>query len=122
MALIDLTRSLIGFANNFTKSQGLAANVTYERAPTTQDAKGKRPAVAPVTIQALVEMKQQLVRAVNGELIMSQAKLTLLDPSIVVQLSDKFTLPDGTTGPILNFTGYVDGGTGHPVLSEVFLG
>jgi len=35
---------------------------------------------------------------------------------------DVIVLPDGTTGPILDMSGFIDAGTGHPIATEVFLG
>ncbi len=60
----------------------------------------------------------------------SRASVLFLDIAALVTATggagiddnDIITLPDGTTGPILNLAGFTDAGTGHPVATEVFLG
>ena len=53
---------------------------------------------------------------------MSQAEVTFLDPGVVVNELDIIILPDGTSGPIINSAGFVDAQTGHPILTQVYLG
>ena len=49
---------------------------------------------------AMVEPSSRLVRNQQGDEVMSKAKVTL-GPSSVVALGDVITMPDGTTGPVL---------------------
>lgn len=121
MALIDTVRSGIDFANRFTKAQGFQAVVSYE-AYQSNDGAGAVDREDPVDLNAIVNYKQQRVRSSSGELKQSVASITILDPGIVVDLLDKFTLPDGRTAPILNIEGPADGVTGLPMLTTVYLG
>lgn len=50
----------------------------------------------------------------------------MTDPQFVrqgpVDPNDRITLPDGTTGPILNISGFVDKVTSQPLYHEIWLG
>ena len=48
--------------------------------------------------------------------------LAMLPAAWTAGMVDKIVLPDGTTGPILDMSGFIDAGTGHPIATEVFLG
>jgi len=54
-------------------------------------------------------------------MVMSTAYIAFLHPTIVNEL-DRITLQDGTTAPILNTEGFMNVETGHPVLTEIYLG
>lgn len=116
MGLLD---DVVALAYNVTDSLGLQAVITYEKYLST-DGAGKKAYVAPTSIKALVENKQRQIRGADGQLGMSRAKVTILDPSIVVSVFDRITLPDGTTGPILDISGFIN--SVHPILSEVYIG
>jgi len=119
MGLLDIVRSGVAIANSLTAD--LQPNVSHEAYVST-DGAGRRSYAAAVSRPALVVRKQKLVRSATGELVMSQAQITILDPSVIVNELDKFTLPDDTSGPIIATDGFVDRGTGHPILTEIFLG
>jgi hypothetical protein len=120
---MQTVRSAVKLANAATKD--LQATVQHTSVPATgaQDSRGE-PVSPPIAVarRAIVEMKQQLVKTMGGELVQAKAKVTFLDPAVVVGVRDVIVLPDGTTGPILNTEGFVDSGTGRPILTEVYLG
>lgn len=120
MGLLDDVNDAISIA--FNETADLQAAVLREAYTGGQNTKGEPNRSAAVSTPAIVEMKQQMVRLVSGELVGARAKVTFLDPAVVINLRDKLTLPDGTSGPILNVAGFVDRVTGRPVLSEVYLG
>lgn len=122
MALIDIVRSGVALANKITSDGKLQSDVTWEAANGLPDGAGAQELLEAVTIKAIVIKEQKLVRTASGELVQSTARLTILDPSIVVSLYDKFTLADGSTGPILNTGGFIDGGTSAPLLTDIYLG
>jgi hypothetical protein len=78
----------------------------------------------------LVDWKQRMVRTAAGQLTVTRATVTFLDVSTLLEVTeykglsdeDKITLPDGTTGPILDMGGFVDPGTGIPYATEAMIG
>lgn len=119
MGLLDIVRTGVNIARQQTAD--LQASVSYESWLRTEG-DGTRVFDTPRSVPALVTRRQKLVKTASGEMVMSQASIAFLDPAIVVNELDRITLPDGTTGPILNSDGFVDRGTGHPILTEVYLG
>jgi hypothetical protein len=83
------------------------------------DGSGNRTFSPAVVRRAVVVKKQKLVKTTTGEMAMAQAYVTFLNPTII-GLQDRITLPDGTTGPILNTEGFVS--SVNPILTEVYLG
>lgn len=128
MSLLDVLRRGVAIINTVTKP--LQADVMYERAVPLADAYSTIPAGTAVPLKAIVDWKQVQVRTREGTLSTSRSIITLLDIDEVVAATggegiddhDTFTLPDGTTGPILDMTGFIDAGTGHPIATEIFLG
>jgi len=126
VSLLDVVRSAVKIADKVTKPlQGL---VSFERY-LSQDGFGTKTYATPATLRAIVELKQQQVRSTSGELSVSRASVLFLDVAGLkavapsgVSVNDRVTLPDGTTGPILNLSGFVDAGTTHAVATQVFLG
>jgi len=127
MSLLDIVRSGVKLADKLTDS--LQSTVTYER-HTGDDGYGTDIFAAPVTLKAVVDWKQKHLRTSTGELSVSRASVMFID---IAELNaatggaglndgDRITLADGTTGPILDMSGFIDAGTGHPVATEVFLG
>lgn len=86
------------------------------------DGSGSRTYGSTVLRPALVDWKQRQVRTMTGELTVSRASVTFLDPAVVINDDDIIVLPDGTTGPILDMSGFIDGGTGNPFFTQVWLG
>jgi hypothetical protein len=115
---VGLLDSAVAIANTVTQSLGMQATVTYETF-VSADGAGKRTYATPVSRKAVVIKKQQMVKTADGQLVMSQARIVFLTPSIVGEF-DRITLPDGTTGPILNTEGFI--AEVNPILNEVFLG
>lgn len=116
MGLLDMA---VGIADKVTQSLGLQASVMHTSI-TSLDGDGNPLAPPPaVKRSAVVVKKQQLVKTSDGQLVMSQASVTFLNPT-VINLTDKIVLPDGTTGPILNTEGFV--AVTNPILTQVYLG
>jgi len=119
MGLLNAVRSAVAIANTVTAD--LQPEVTHE-VYLYSDGAGKRIYEAAVSRPAIVIKKLRMVRSPQGELVMSTSQVVFLDPTIEVSLSDRITLPDGTTGPILGTGGFVDRETGGLILTEVYLG
>lgn len=89
------------------------------------------PVYRDVMRDAIVEKKQRLIRTRDKTEAMSQHYIGILRPIGDVTAAgrrgpiderDVFELPDGSTGPLLNWTGFVNGTTGKPYAAEVWLG
>lgn len=127
MGLLDVLRGGIAVANKVTRP--LQSQVTYER-DLGEDAFGTRQFGSPTVLHALVDYKSVQVRTQDGILTVSRAVITLIDINEVVAATagegignnDKFTLPDGDTGPTLDIGGFVDAGTKHPMATTVMIG
>jgi len=127
MALLQTIRGAVKTANKVVKD--LQSVTTFERA-LSSDGAGAVTHAASVTLRAIVEDKQEIVRTSSGQLSQSKTHITFLDVAAVsaatggqgIKESDKITLPSGETGPILSISGFIDAGTGLPVASEVYLG
>lgn len=132
MSLLDVVRSAVKIADNVTKP--LQATVQF-RHYVSSDEYGTKiydPAVAlpAKELRAIVDWKQKQVRTMQGILSVSRASVMFLDIAALVAATggegvddlDVIILPDGTTGPILDMSGFVDAGTGRPVATEVWLG
>lgn len=127
MNLLNVVRKGVATADKVTKS--LQALVTFEQY-LSDDGFGTAIYAYPRKLRAIVDWKQKQVRTAEGELTVTRATVTLLNIAEVVAATggdgiddkDRFTLPDGTTGPILDMGGFIDAGTGHPVATEVFIG
>jgi hypothetical protein len=130
MSLADVVRSGISIANTVTEDGELQLDVTLE-AWTGSDAHGAPTYATAVSIPAIVEMKNRLVKLKNGEVVASRAQVTFLRPVTAngatgrrepIDPRDKITLPDGETGPILDVEGLFDSSTNAPYMLSVFLG
>jgi hypothetical protein len=130
MSLRDLIVSGVDFANTFTKNEQLQAKVTWNRFD-HESGSGEIVYQPSLIVDALIDWKQKQVRTPQGILTVSRAAVTFLDPAIQVDDQDQIILPDGstgpllpngTTGPILDEAGFIDGATGHPYLTTVYLG
>lgn len=120
MGLLDTVRSGIAVANALTAD--LQATVVREAYTSGQDVRGEPNRSGPVNVTAIVEYKTRMVKVTSGELIVSRAKVTFLDPTLVIHPKDRLTLPDGTNGPILETEGLADRVTGRAVLTQVYIG
>lgn len=120
MGLLDIVRSGVAVANTLTVD--LQANVSHRSAIGLPDGDGDVP-LGPVVLRpAIVIRKQKLIRTLSGQEIISTASVVFLDPAVIINELDEVTLPDGTTAPIRATSGFVDRVTGHPILTEAFLG
>lgn len=127
MSLLTTLRSAVAVADDVTKP--LQSTVSYQRR-TGQDAFGDPTYAAAVDLLAIVDWKATQRRTSTGLLTVSRAVITFLDAAALstatggagIDDNDKLTLPDGTTGPILDMGGFIDPGTGVPLTTEVFLG
>lgn len=129
MGLLDIVRIGVAIADRVTKP--LQADVSYERYVTSvNDGFGTATYASAQLLKAIVDWKQRQVRTQSGVLSVSRASITFLDITALMLATagqgiddhDKITLPDGTTGPILDMAGFIDAGTGIPVATEVFIG
>ncbi len=127
MSLVDTIRLAVSTANKVTKP--LQAIVQYERY-ISSTGRGVRNYAAVVPMTALVDWTAVRVRTQGGEEILSRATITFLDITALlsvtagkgIQEDDRLTLPDGTQGPILDLSGFIDAGTGIPYATKVMLG
>jgi hypothetical protein len=132
MALVDTIRKAVAVADKIVKST--EETVTFE-AWVGQNALGKPTYAESVPVKAIVEHKRHKRRLSEGVFVDVKTKLTILEPiadtaplSLLaprdnpVDPRDRFTTPNGTTGPIVDTDGMQDAGLGRPLLLQVFLG
>lgn len=127
MSLLDVLRAGVKIADKVTKP--VQPMVSFERYLSV-DGYGTKTYASIAPLAAVVDWKQKQVRTMNGILSVSRASVLFLDVAALskatggqgIDDSDRITLPDGTTGPILDMSGFIDAGTGHPLATEVFLG
>jgi hypothetical protein len=127
MSLLDVLRAGVAIADKITKP--MQAVVMYER-ELSADGWGTGTFAAPTPLRALVDFKAVQVRTKDGVLSVTRSTITLLDITEVVAATngqgignnDRFTFPDGDTGPTLDIGGFVDAGTGHPIATTVMIG
>jgi hypothetical protein len=128
MALDSILRSGVALANRMTGS--LQAVVTHE-AWTGTDTFNKPTYATAVSRPAIVDLNQRRSIERDGTVIVSRASITFLSPIAAngasgrrepIDPRDRLTLPDGTTGPILEVAGAVDPTTGYPYAPTVALG
>ncbi len=117
---MSLVSNGVTLANSLAKSFKLQSTVIHESIASVAG-DGTRSYSAPVVRDAVVVRKQKLVKTGTGQMVMSTAYIAFLHPTIVNEL-DRITLQDGTTAPILNTEGFMNVETGHPVLTEIYLG
>lgn len=127
MSLLDTLRLGVEIANRVTKS--IQAEVIYEK-EMGNDPFGTKLYASPVPMDALVDWKQKQLRMQDGTLSVSRASVQFIDIAQLIAATDgdgiddddRITLPDGTTGPIIDMSGFIDAGTKLPLATEVFLG
>jgi len=132
VSLLDVLRTGVAVADSVTKP--LQATVQF-RHFVSADGEGARtysPAanLPALSLAAVVDWKQKHLRTATGELSVSRASVLFLNVAALAAATsgqgiddkDVIVLPDGTTGPILDMTGFIDAVTGHPIATEVFLG
>lgn len=128
MGLDALVRSGIAIAKSITGS--LQADVVHA-AWTGSGGDGAATYATGVVRPALIEYRSKLIRSTTGAEVMQRALVTFLEPIDAdgatgrrepIDPRDRITLPDGTTGPVLEVKGLTDPTTSHPYLFEVSLG
>lgn len=119
MALADILRNGVKTASKIVES--LKCNVTWVHV-TTRDGSGTVTATSTSTVRALVDRSKKQIFTSSGVLATLDATLTFVDPIGAVDPDDVFTLPDGTTSPIVDTGGFVDPSTGRSFVNEVKLG
>jgi hypothetical protein len=133
---MSLLTDVLKIADNVTKGLQLQASITFRRFSSI-DGYGAESYGTSTTLPAILEFKQRSVRTSTGEMAQSTATLTLVDlPAVIaatpavtgggklgwVFTKDEVTLPNGTKPPILNVGGFVDGGGGNLIPTEIYLG
>lgn len=116
-----LIRAGVALADRLTGS--LQAPVTH-RAWVSQSTTGAVTYAAPTTALAIVEHRQQLVRATDGREVMASTRLTFLRP-LALDPKDQLTLADGTRLMILALEGLLDPGaavTGRSYYRQAWCG
>lgn len=117
----------MALADKITKP--LQSTVSYERY-ISSDGSGSQSFASPVQLHAIVDWKQRQLRTADGSLTVSRASILLLSITEVFAATngagvgddDRWTLADGTTGPVIDMGGFIDAGTSHPLATEVYLG
>lgn len=127
MSLLNALRSGVAVADKVTKS--FQGTILYEH-PIGRNGYG--PVYAqPVSIVALIDMTQRMVRTRGGELVASRGTVTFLNvqdianatsPDGYIRDEGRITLPNGLVCAILSAGGFVDAGTTFPVATTVALG
>lgn len=131
MAFDDLVRSGVALANSLTGP--LQAQITVERWTGAANEFGDPTFAAAVTVPALVEHKQRYRQTSAGQVVLTSAKVSILDASALpdlggvrtdpIDLRDRVTLPDALSpAPIVDVEGLVDPDTDAPYVLELWLG
>jgi len=133
---MSILTNALSIADKVTKSLKFQATITFRRYLSSTGS-GAESYGATLSLYAVVEYKQRQVRTSSGELALSTATLTLIDlPAVIaatpavtgggkagwIHTKDLITLPNGSKTPILNVGGFVDGGSGQLIPTEVYLG
>lgn len=128
MSLDAIVRS--GLATAARVTANLQVTVTHE-AWTGVDGYGKPTFSRARCVRAIVEQRQRAMRSRSGEVIFTRASVLILEPLAPngargrvepIDPRDRVTLPDGTTGPIVDVNGLVDPSTDAPYYAEVWIG
>lgn len=124
----DIVRMGVALADSLTIT--LQAKVKHEAWIGTDGFSGDIFA-DPVFRDAIIENKQRLVRGLDGEEVVSTHTISILrpiDPRDIegrqepIDARDRFTLPDGSTGKVLNVGGLIDPDIGASYFHQVWLG
>jgi len=118
MGLRDLVAGVVRTADRVVSD--LKITVQHRRWKEKND-EGEDTFFDPVPVKCTADWSRKLVRTQASETTMSRVSLTFTQPMEVNEL-DQFVLPDGTTGPILDMSGFLDRVTSKPFVTEVWLG
>jgi len=119
MSLLDIIRNGVKLANTVTAP--LQAKVQHYKLTHAADGYTTPSYGSPVSRLAIVDYRSRQLSSPSGQTVVSLATVTFLDPTITIGPDDKLVLPDGTTGPIFDISGFLDAGTGKPALTTVIL-
>lgn len=131
MGLADIVASAVSIARTVTLD--LQPTITLQQW-TGEDSFGKKTYATAQSLRAIVEEKQKSFKTDQGQDAVSKTYIAVLEPIDAATASagytrknpvderDLITLPDGTTGPILDVDGLVNGATGVPFYSQIYLG
>lgn len=128
MGLAAIITNGIATADNITAD--LQPNVLHE-AWTGQDEFSNATYAAGVNRAAIIEKKTKIVTDNFGKEIRAETLISIIRPVPAngaadrqepIDPRDRFTLPDGSTGPIVAIEGLIDRTTGAPFYSQVWLG
>lgn len=115
----QLIRNGLALATELTES--LVVEVQHAHWDGVTFDNNAQPQLSPsVPVSCLLEITNEFIE-VQGRMTQAKSKLSFFAP-LAVSVHDEFTLPDGSTGPILKITGLVDPTTGQPYAPEVYLG
>jgi len=127
MGLDDLVRGAVEMADDITTS----LQVTVTHAAWTGQSLTGVPTFATTSRLALIEERDRVLRNPQGEVIVSSHKLTFLRPIAAngaanrtepIDPRDKFTLPNGKIGRVVDVRGMTDPNTSQRYFFEVYLG
>jgi hypothetical protein len=126
----------LAIIHSVIKPLGFEASVTFQRYKSSAG-DGTEIYGSAIPLDVVLEFRQRSVRTAEGELSISSATITIVDlPALLaatpattgggkagwVFTKDRVILPNGTKPPILNVGGFVDGGTGYLIPTEIYLG
>lgn len=128
MALDSIIRNAVKKIDTVTKSAQTTVVISRWIG---QSYDGTASYAAPVSYKAVVNYKQEQRQSPNGQSRVSKAHVIILSPmdplgvanrSEPLDERDLVTLPNMSTGPILETAGVVDPATGRPYMHEIWLG
>lgn len=128
MALDDIIRSGVTLADSLTTP--LQSSITLQRW-IGQDAFGKPTYATSEIISCIIEHRLRLKTLSDGRQLQARAVITIPRPLSAngasgrrepIDLRDKITLADGTTGRIVDVEGVLDPDTQRPYAIEIWLG
>lgn len=129
MGLDSIVRSGITTIDGITKS--LQVSVTHEAWISDKAGYGEPKFDTPITRRCLIEPKHTMKVTKDGREIVQRFQLTLIAPvspngavgrTEPIDPRDVLTLPDGSTGIIMNVSGLTDPITNRPYMYEVAVG
>jgi hypothetical protein len=128
LAFNDIIRNGVAIADRLTKD--LQAIVTHE-AWVGQTGSGRSMYGPPINRKAIVDTRVRDRVTNAGQTVTTRASIQFLEaiePNGAIgrvepiDPRDRITLPDGTSGPIVDIGGFIDGQTNRPYTSEVWIG
>lgn len=131
---MSLLTDVLGVADTVTKGLGFQTTLLFRRSMGF-DAYGEQSYSTSVVLDVVMEYKQRQVTTESGQVAMSSSSLTFLNlaqlldatpavgetPAGVISRSDEITI-NGKVQTILSKDGFVDGGSGRLIPTQVHLG